>query len=378
MFRTLKIAAAAVLVVAAAAAGYGWWAWKQIDAIPRFATPAVVTPPAAPRVTETVTQKAFLVFSVGSKGLDDDAVLRSGVGEARGAMADGLTDTLMLVLVNPSDRGVAVVSIPRDTLVPSSSRRINEAYNRGGIELLLSEVQELTGIRAEHQISVNFAAFSDLTAAVGGVDLFIPHRVVDRKARLSIENPGCVHLEGADALAFARSRHWLVLNSDGSARADATSSDWGRIARQQALLKALARKLANPSLAIRVPELLAIARQNLTLDTGLGTTDLLGLARAFADGVALMPTATFPGRGAVVDGASVIIPDIAAGLALVERAASDVGYRVPSESLAAATTLPNPGETSTTLSDTPGGSSSATPALSDRYQACSPGHAPRS
>lgn len=410
----LKFAKYLVVVVAfslLAAGGYGWWAWRQIDAIPRFAAPVPSASPTQPVLPPAAQDaEAFLVFSVGSKGLDADAAVRTGIGRGRASMADGLTDSLMLVLMNPLGRSVAIVSIPRDTLIPSSGRRINEAYNRGGIEQLVTEVEELTGVRADHQVSVNFAAFADLTVAVGGVDLLIQDRVIDKQAKLSIEVPGCVHLEGADALAFARSRHWLVLNEDGSARADASSSDWGRIERQQAIVRALAAKLVNPSLALRIPELLGIAKQNLILDTELGTTDLLALARAFAPGISQLPAITYPGRGAMVNGASVIIPDTESGLSAVRRIAEQIGYLAqvgapgadsatasvpsgaPTPSITPDPTLNTPAPKASLPASAPTATSPASPSASSkpsglpdrtsglggtRYPSCSPGHSPR-
>jgi LCP family protein required for cell wall assembly len=409
MLKFAKYLAVAVVSVLLAAGGYGWWAWRQIDAIPRFEAPAPAVSPASPSLPPAAQDAvAYLVFSVGSKGLDADAAERTGIGRGRAAMADGLTDSLMLVLMNPLGRSVAVISIPRDTLVPSSGRRINEAYNRGGIDQLVAEVEELTGVRADHQVSVNFAAFADLTVAVGGVDLLIQDRVIDKQAKLAIEVPGCVHLEGADALAFARSRHWLVVNEDGSARADASSSDWGRIERQQAIVRALAAKLVNPSLALRIPELLGIAQQNLVLDAGLGTSDLLALARAYAPGVAHLPAITYPGRGATVNGASVIIPDTESGLAAVRRIAEQIGYLaqvgVPGPDTATAassvqTSSPAPDAVPSTPApkaslpaSAPTATAPASPSASakpsglpdrtsglggTRYPTCSPGHSPR-
>ena len=389
MRRTLLVVLSISLLVSIASGGYVWWVWNQIDAIPRFApTPTTIgspspsiTPVTEPSATDPVS---ILVFSIGSKGLDAEDAERTGVGGARSRMADGLTDTVMLILLNPSGRAAGIISIPRDTLVESSGRRINEAYNTGGVTRLVDQIEELTGIRADHQVALNFAAFADLTTAVGGVDIQVDDRVVDKKSKLFIDYPGCVHLEGADALAFARSRHWLVVRPDGTARADATSSDWGRIERQQAIIRALAEKLLKPSLVTQIPDLLGIAQKNLVLNEELSTTTLLSLARAYSSGSLDIVATTIPGTGRMLNGASVIVPDTLAAWDIVSEIGLRVGYT--QEAL---------GDDLTEIPSTETATSSASPVepsakstqnrwVPDRgvgnggkkYPTCSPGHLP--
>lgn len=349
-----------VLVFSLGAAAYGVWVWKQLDSIPRFTAP--ISTPSPELVEPSATDPtAFLVFSVGSKGMDKETGRRIGIGAGRASMADGLTDSLMLVLTNPRTGQAGVISIPRDTYIASHGRRINEAYNVGGIEQLVSEVEELTGIRATHQVAVNFAAFADLTTAVGGIDIWQPEAIRDEQAKLEISIPGCIHLEGADALAFARSRHWHVIKSDGGFGYDATSSDWGRIERQQALLRALSGKLVNPSLPLKVPALLTAAQNNLTLDQNLTTSTLIGFARAFATSGLEISAATIPGRGRTINGASVIEPDLEGALSTVAKIATAVGFPLPGQVVAADASA-NATDTSTSTSTTSTATSAASPA----------------
>ena len=327
MLKKLVLSVVAVVTtLGVAAGGYAYWALRQIDEIPRF---QATTSPSPDSVTEDLSTTSLLLFSVGSSGLSEEDGSRLGIGRGRAKMADGLTDSIMVVLTNPATRGISIVSIPRDTWVEEKGRRINAAFNAGGIDSLLDDVHALTGVRPQHQVSVNFAAFADVVDAVNGIDIKVENQVRDAKAKLLTTQPGCVHLSGADALAFARARHWSVSGDGLSWHADATSSDWGRVDRQQAIVRAMLARIAGPQLLTQIPALLGAAKSNLTFDSGLDHSRLLSLAAAWRSGTSAIVSSTYPGRGVTLDtGAQVIMPDIDQGRSLVASNAARIGYPV--------------------------------------------------
>lgn len=326
--RIMLVVLSVLTVVGLIVGGTSWWTIHQIDNIPRFAAaeqPSVVAPVAA---DDAVT--SFLLFSVGSYGLADGDGQRLGIGRARAAMADGLTDSIMLILSNPKSGQVGVISIPRDTWIEERGRRINAAYNAGGLSALLDDVELLTGIRPQHQVALNFAAFADAVDAAGGVDIELPFQVKDQDAKLLITEPGCVHLSGVDALAFSRARHWRISDDGVNWRNDATSSDWGRVDRQQAIVRAIISKISGPQFLTSVPALLGAAQRNLILDPGLTTGRLITLANAWRHGVGNLSAATYPGVGFnTTAGASVIGPSLYEGQAIVAALAAKVGFPLP-------------------------------------------------
>ena len=312
------------------------WSYNQINLIPKFDTSnAKVITPTNTQILSPVDnfpdQSSFLIFSVGSQGLAPGDGKRLGIGNGRAKMGDGLTDSIMLVLMNKANHKISIISINRDMLVTSTGRRINEAFNSGGITKFLDQIQELTGIRPEHQIRMNFAAFADMTDAVGGIDMNIPFAVSDTYAKLSITQPGCVHLDGPTALAFARSRHWAILNSNGNYVADATSSDYGRIERQQSLVRAMMKKLIGPGIISSFPGILSAARNNITFDSGLSANSLLGLANTWKSGVEQINASTLPSHGVMLNGASVTLPEVQGIYETIYKVATKIDFKLPSD-----------------------------------------------
>ena len=126
-----------------------------------------------------------------------------------------------------------------------------------GFRATAGAVQELIGVPLDGAIVVNLNGFVDLVDAIGGLWIDIPFSVHDGHYALPdgsgyIElnfQAGCQKLNGERALQYARTRH--------------QDSDYGRMRRQQRVIVALARQLDPIGLLPRVPDLLAIARDNL-------------------------------------------------------------------------------------------------------------------
>jgi len=312
--RSVVIILASVLAATAVTAGYLTWEYTKFTRFEEViqqtnpTTSAAVPPAVPPGVTR------ILVFSTGSDGLDADTDgSRLGIGRNRARMADQLTDSILLVTLHPDLAQVGIVSLPRDTWLDWRGHRINESFKRYGLSALVDDVETLTGLRAEHAVAMNFAAFADLTDALGGVRVLFDAPARDAKAHLDIPTAGCVNLDGPNALAFVRSRHWQVY-TNGSWRSDSTSSDWGRILRQQAFIRAAANQLLTWQLPARIPALFNVVQDNVTFDQALTVTKLAGLVQGFATTKPSIDAMTFPGRGGVTDsGASVIFPDMVTG-----------------------------------------------------------------
>lgn len=198
------------------------------------------------------------------------------------------TDTIIVARVDPGRKSIDLLSVPRDLWVPiagtGGNGRINSAFNGdGGEERLVSTVESFLDIEINNYVEVNFVGFQAVIDALGGVPIWFDSPVRDVKSGLMIQTPGCHALTGFDALAFARSRS-LEYQEGDSWRSDPTG-DLGRTARQQYLLSRLADTAAarlDVTDIGTIDNILRAGGENLVLDDGAGASDLLSLARTFA------------------------------------------------------------------------------------------------
>jgi LCP family protein required for cell wall assembly len=227
-------------------------------------------------------QKVILMMGV-------DAPNRNQRRKDEDAFEGTRTDTMMLVRVNASKQRVAVVSIPRDSKVYLAGNRgidkINAAHAIGGPELAVQTVQDSFGIPIDNFIVVNLRGVREMVDALGGIDVYVEKSMhyTDNTAKLYINfEPGLHHLNGKNAEAFLRFRHDQL-------------GDIGRIRRQQQFIMALTKKLRDPSVVFRIPELVRIASQYV--ETDLSPNDLLTLAFFGKDlNMNSVRTATLPGH----------------------------------------------------------------------------------
>lgn len=199
------------------------------------------------------------------------------------------TDTMMLVRVDSHQKNVSVVSIPRDSKVYLAGDRgvdkINAAHALGGPELAVRTVEDSFGIPVDNFMVINFRGVRELVDAVGGIDLYIdkPMRYNDYTAKLHIDfKPGQQHLDGKQAEAFLRFRHDQL-------------GDIGRIRRQQQFIVAVSKKLKDPRVVLKIPDLVKVANQYVETDFSFNDMMALGF---FAKDVDMknIRTATLPGR----------------------------------------------------------------------------------
>jgi LCP family protein required for cell wall assembly len=165
--------------------------------------------------------------------------------------AGSRSDTLMLWRIGGGTS--RRLSIPRDTVaaIPGhGTSKINAAYAYGGPALTIRTVEQFTGIKINHVIIVNLAAFPQFINAIGGIDIKTG-RVCStisggtKKGGFSLFlKPGVHHLNGIQALTYARTRH----NACNPADTDLT-----RVQHQQEILNAIKSRLLSPSAFFRLP-----------------------------------------------------------------------------------------------------------------------------
>ncbi|WP_045311832.1 LCP family protein [Lentzea aerocolonigenes] len=154
---------------------------------------------------------------------------------------DGRSDTAMVVQLNAAGDQARVVSIPRDTMVPrprcgnhppASIAMFNSAFSTGGAACTVATVEQMSGIRIDHFVQIDFNGFRDVIDRLGGIDINVPEPIDDDKSGLHVP-AGPTKLDGTQALAFVRTRYSI---GDGS--------DLNRIKNQQLFMRALSEKIA--------------------------------------------------------------------------------------------------------------------------------------
>ena len=183
--------------------------------------------------------------------------------------SDALTDTIMLVSYSTKDNELAVMSVPRDTMVNVSweIKRINSVYAISGMEAFKGHIADLTGIYPEHHIFVDLEAFKALVDAIGGVEFNVPVRMKydDPYQNLHIDlQPGLQPLNGQKAMEVARFR--------GYGQADIQR---GRV--QQDLIAAIIKQSIKLENATKIGEFVDIFAEYV--DTDLETGELLWFAQ---------------------------------------------------------------------------------------------------
>ncbi len=167
------------------------------------------------------------------------------------------------------------LSIPRDTVanVPGYGlAKINAGFALGGPALAVKTIEQFTGLQINHVIIVNLAAFPPFIDALGGIDV-TTGKVCSNisggtaKGGFTLDlNPGVHHLNGLQALIYARTRENTC---------NAADSDLTRVLHQQEILNGIRSKLLSPSTFFRLPWASWAAPK--VLQTDMGGPTLLSL-----------------------------------------------------------------------------------------------------
>jgi polyisoprenyl-teichoic acid--peptidoglycan teichoic acid transferase len=150
-----------------------------------------------------------------------------------GAEAGARSDTIILVRLDPKKRATALMSLPRDLKVKipgHGTDKINAAYEDGGPRLTLKTVKQLTGLRINHVINIDFRSFYAGVNALGCVYADVDRRYFNNSAEFAYINvpAGYQRLCGREALQYVRYRH-----EDNDLVRSARQQDFLRQAKQQ-------------------------------------------------------------------------------------------------------------------------------------------------
>ncbi len=294
--RRLLVALGVLIAVVVVVAGGGLWYLTDryagnihrvsgvFGGLDEESRPAPATP-AQPAGAEPVT---FLLVGTDSRDTADE-----------GIAAGGRSDAIMIARFSGDRRHAQLVSIPRDSWVnvPGHGRdKINAAYAYGGPSLLIQTVEQLTQVRLDHYVAIDFEGIVQVTDDLGGVDVVVAETTTNGPYTFPA---GVNHLDGDQARWYLAQRYGLA------------GGDFDRVRRQQQFTEAVFSQLFTTG-TLRDPGRLDAALRSVTsavaVDETLGNTDLLALAYSLQD---LRPEAidsfTAPVLGTGREGAASVV-----------------------------------------------------------------------
>lgn len=179
-------------------------------------------------------------------------------------------DSIILARIDPQQKTVSMVSLPRDTQVDMGEygvNKLNAAHALGGAALAVETVSKMAGVEISHYAAVNFDGFAAAVDALGGVEVDVPMEIDDADAGGYLA-AGPQTLNGEQALILCRARH---------AYDEIGPGDLYRAANQRLVLSAIAKKLLSSD-----PITIATTIQNLSqyVVTDMSVMDIVGTANS--------------------------------------------------------------------------------------------------
>ena len=223
----------------------------------------------------------LLVGSDTREGLSKAELKALRVGSVATA-AGKRSDTMLLVHISKARDKAVLVSIPRDTyalipehlnksgkMVPAAHSKINSAFNWGGAPLLIQTLEQMTQLKIDHYVEVNFAGFARVVDSLGGIEVCTKKDIDDPKSHLVLA-AGVHTLNGIEALKYVRTREFDGLG------------DLGRMQRQQAFMSSVIKKATSAAVLLNPITMTNFINSSLaavTTDEGLKNSDLITLAK---------------------------------------------------------------------------------------------------
>ncbi|WP_029110416.1 LCP family protein [Mycobacterium sp. URHD0025] len=201
----------------------------------------------------------FLIIGTDSRFGENGGMGAGDTEDAGGARSD----TIMLVNIPANRERVVAVSFPRDlSITPMqcepwnpetatygplydeesgttgpdeiyTENKLNSAFAFGGPKCLVKVIQKLSGLSVNRFMAVDFAGFSKMVDALGGVEVCSTSPLEDYELGTVLPNAGRQMIDGHTALNYVRARQ-VTTEYNG---------DYGRIKRQQLFLSSLLRSL---------------------------------------------------------------------------------------------------------------------------------------
>ena len=218
-------------------------------------------------------------------------ILLMGIDSASGEgnpFKGNRSDTMLLVSIAPYGKNINIISIPRDSKVyiagKNKTDKINHAFATGGAKSAVKTVEETFGVKIHNYLAISNAGVVKAIDVLGGLPIYIEKNMKydDWAGKLHINLKQGNHvLTGNQVEGYLRFRH----DSFG---------DIGRIRRQQWFFNALTNLLKDPSVVVKLPELLKVIPDYIQTDlSAYDLTKYLGMVKNIDSSA--VQIATIPG-----------------------------------------------------------------------------------
>lgn len=189
----------------------------------------------------------------------------------------GRSDSMILITIDAHHHKIKVTSLMRDLWVPVPKHgycKLNAAYSYGGIDLLKSVIKSVLGVKIDRYVIVDFEKFKKVIDKLGGIDLELSKKEVSYvNANVSgehLEGSGKMHLNGEQALQFARDRN-------------DPSADFKRTERQRDVISAIINRVKSIGVVKMIPIITEIIDMVETDFIGSRLISLADRYKKFAD-----------------------------------------------------------------------------------------------
>jgi LCP family protein required for cell wall assembly len=240
----------------------------------------------------------FLIVGTDSRIGDNSGMGAGTIDDAAGSRSD----TIMLVNIPADRKRVVAVSFPRDLAItpikcepwdPQTGKygpitdpespmygleeaytetKLNSAYAVGGPKCLVKVIQKMSGLSINRFMAVDFAGFSKMVDALGGVEVCTTEPLEDYELGTVLANAGPQLIDGHTALQYVRARQVVT----------ETNGDYGRIKRQQLFLSSLLRSLISKDTFFSLSKLNNVVNMfiNDSYVDNIDTRDLVDLGQS--------------------------------------------------------------------------------------------------
>jgi LCP family protein required for cell wall assembly len=218
--------------------------------------------------------------------------------DGRPGETDYRADTIILARVDPPNKRVTLLSIPRDTMVEwkGTTMKINGVHTYDGAAGMVQIVSEKCGVQISHYAEIAFDGLATLTDAMGGVTVDVDQHMKDTENfdEVTELEPGIQTLDGEQALFYCRCRHF----PDG---------DYTRMRHQRTFIKAMLNQLLATNDPTKIVSLVDATADVITTD--LSVSDIVSLASEMVgmDTENDIYTAYVPSEPKDVDGVAYVV-----------------------------------------------------------------------
>ena len=221
--------------------------------------PATASDAKAEATTEEATTEEPFKLSTGS---DCFTVYISGIDTYGSVNTRSRSDVNILAVVNTSTGKIQLINTPRDYYVPLtiSNGSRDKLTHAGiyGIEVSQGTIGNLYGINIDYYLRMNFTSFIKIIDELGGIDVNSEYDFTTKHGKYHI-NKGVNHLDGDQALGFARERYAFTIG------------DVQRGKNQMEVIKAIISKLSSKEMLMNFDNILAAISESIQTDMGTDT-----------------------------------------------------------------------------------------------------------